>query len=745
MEVLAAVGFAGNIIQFVDFSGKLVSKTAEICKSGAGALIENVDIETATNDLILLSTKLHDSAGSAGDTALRKLCQSCGDVAQQLLGALNKVKANGKHQKWKSFRKALQSVWKKEDIAALEQRLVRYRDELNFRVILDLRSVRKIVVEGSANVMRDRERLIQFSGEHSGRLEGLDVTTKNLVDAILDQRDIFKVAHDEQLALLRTQHDNNRTILQNQYLEELPIAAQAGLNSYERRYDSDCLPNTRIDLLQEIREWADGTDKRPIFWLRGLAGTGKSAIARTIAREYYERRRLAASFFFSKDIGGDVRHAGKFFTTLAAQLAEMSEALKGYICDVLAQCSHITTQVPQEQWRQLILGPLSKLKSDLSQLSLVLVVDALDECDNEDDIRAIVQLLSEARSLRKVRLRIFITSRPDISIRQGFDEILDTDHEDFILHDVSRSIVDDDIRVFVEYHFAIIAQQRKFAADWPGRETIRAIVQRAAGLFIWAVTACRYIKDGGRFTKKRLYAILNGNISTTAPERCLDKIYLTVLKGSIRPDFDEEEQKEHCSILREVLGAVVILFSSLSATSLARLLDIPKGDIDESLKDLHAILDLRKEEWDPIRLHHPSFRDFLLNRERCDDLNFWVDERKAHQLLAHGCIALMSAELKRDVCNLQEPGVLAKDISDTQRESCLPPDLQYACRYWVQHLKKSKARLEDNSKVHKYLRQNLLHWFEALSLIGETSEGVHAIILLESMVSVSYTLREFED
>jgi hypothetical protein len=310
MEVLAAVGLAGNIIQFVDFSGKLVSKTAEIYKSGAGALIENVDIETATNDLILLSTKLHDSADSAGDTALRKLCQSCGDVAQQSLGALNKAKANGKHQKWKSFRKALQSVWNKEDIAALEQRLVRYRGELNFRIILDLRSVRKIVVEGSANVTRDRERLIQFNGEHSGRLEGLDATTKNLVDAILDQRDIFRVAHDEQLALLRTQHDDNRTILQNQYLEELPIAAQARLNSYERRYDSDCLPNTRVDLLQEIREWADGTDKRPIFWLRGLAGTGKSAIARTIAREYYERHRLAASFFFSKDIGGDVRHAG---------------------------------------------------------------------------------------------------------------------------------------------------------------------------------------------------------------------------------------------------------------------------------------------------------------------------------------------------------------------------------------------------------------------------------------------------
>jgi hypothetical protein len=455
-----------------------------------------------------------------------------------------------------------------------------------------------------------------------------------------------------------------------------------------------------VDLLRKIREWADGKDERPIFWLRGLAGTGKSCIARTIAREYYQKHRLAATFFFSRDIGGDARHARKFFTSIAAQLAEMSEVLKGYICDTIAQCSDIITQAPREQWRQLILGPLSKLKSDLSHLSLLLVVDALllfihiasscklwqivdalDECDGKDDIRAIVQLLSETRLLRTVRLRILLTSRPEIPIRQGFNVVPKTDHQDFILHDISRSIVDEDIRVFVEYHFAIITQQREFTLGWPGQEIINAIVQHAAGLFIWAVTAYLYIKNGGRFTKKRLYAILNGNISSTALETGLDGIYLTVLKGSVRLDFDEIEQNEHYNMLREVLGAIVILFSSLSTTSLTRLLSIPKEDIDENLEDLHAILDIRKEEEDSIRLHHPSFRDFLLNRTRCHDVRFWVDERKAHELLADGYIRLMFTELKRDICNLQEPGVLAKEISDQQRESGLPVDLQYTCQY----------------------------------------------------------------
>ena len=73
--------------------------------------------------------------------------------------------------------------------------------------------------------------------------------------------------------------------------------------------------------------WADGDDERCIFWLNGMAGTGKSTIARTIARKYYEQERLGASFFFSRG-GGDVSHAGKFFTSIAVQLANKSPSLK---------------------------------------------------------------------------------------------------------------------------------------------------------------------------------------------------------------------------------------------------------------------------------------------------------------------------------------------------------------------------------------------------------------------------------
>jgi hypothetical protein len=74
-----------------------------------------------------------------------------------------------------------------------------------------------------------------------------------------------------------------------------------------------------------------------------------------------------------------------------------------------------------------------------------------------------------------------------------------------------------------------------------------------------------------------------------------------------------------------MLGSIVVLLSPFSAHSLSRLLQIPKEDINETLEDLHAILDIPKDQIRLLRLHHPSFRDFLLEKERCGDLNFWAD------------------------------------------------------------------------------------------------------------------------
>ncbi|KAF1809926.1 hypothetical protein P152DRAFT_451588 [Eremomyces bilateralis CBS 781.70] len=111
----------------------------------------------------------------------------------------------------------------------------------------------------------------------------------------------------------RTTHDHNP-------LNSLPYAPNAAFNALEKGDDPLCIPGTRVDVLNDIRKWVDGEDKRHIFWLSGWADTGKSTIARTVAREYYGGSRLVASYFFSKG-GGDTGNATKFVGTIARQLA----------------------------------------------------------------------------------------------------------------------------------------------------------------------------------------------------------------------------------------------------------------------------------------------------------------------------------------------------------------------------------------------------------------------------------------
>jgi hypothetical protein len=369
----------------------------------------------------------------------------------------------------------------------------------------------------------------------------------------------------------------------------------------------------------------------------------------------------------------------------------------------------------------------------------VLVIDALDECDKEEHIRIFLELLAEARTLKTVRFRVFLTSRPEIPIRHGFYHIPVAERQDFVLHNISVSIVNHDISIFLWYNLDFIASNRSLGAGWPGEQIVKRLVYSASGLFIWAATACRFIREGKRFAAKRLNMILESSSTTiNTPEKHLDEIYLTVLRHSVSPDYTAEEAKELSNMLKCLLGSIVTLFSPLSTQSLGRLINASKQEVDQTLDDLHSILEIPKDQTCPLRLHHPSFRDFLLNKKRCSDSNFQVDGKQAHQILADHCIQLMSTSLKQDVCKHKAPGTLVADVESVQIEKFLPPEVQYACLYWIQHLQKSDAQLRDNDQVHQFLRVHLLHWLEALSWIRKTSDGILAIYSLEALIPVSF-------
>ena len=391
-----------------------------------------------------------------------------------------------------------------------------------------------------------------------------------------------------------------------------------------------------------------------------------------------------------------------------------------------------------------------KLKANPPQSPFIIVVDALDECEGDNDIRAILQLLVELNGHDTTRPYIFITSRPDTPLRLGFRAMPGIVYHDLVLHDVPRAIVDQDISVFFKVKFREIRDDfEDIAADWPGDEKIDLLVKRAQGLFIYAATVYRFVKGDDQWSPQDLLHLFlpsdgsdrhhdwKHDIPCTSPTWELDEIYTQILQHSFKNVIDQRNKDKLAKMFRQVIGSLSILLEPLSATALAKLLNIRLESINSTLRHLHSVLNIPKDQGAPIRLLHPSFRDFVLDKQRCRDQALWVDKRQQHKALAQCCVRLMSSKLGRDICGVRAPGSLAQGVDSGRLEQYIPPEVQYACLYWVQHFQKSGAQLYDGDQVHWFLREHLLHWLEALSWMGKTSEGILAILSLETQIPVS--------
>jgi hypothetical protein len=475
-----------------------------------------------------------------------------------------------------------------------------------------------------------------------------------------------------------------------------------------------------------------------VFWLSGLAGTGKSTIAQTVAAQYHAKGRLAASFFFSR-AGGDVSHAGKFVTSITVQLASRIPGLERKICDAIRKHSDIASQSLDEQWRELVLGPLSRLENKDGQSKYVLVVDALDECDDQNNVQIILQRLAEVQSLQGVQLRVLLTSRPEVPIQYGFTQVRQEEHRDFVLHDIERTVVEHDISVFLRHQLGVIREKCRLEASWPKAGAIKLLVQNSGGLFIWAATACRFIEEDSRLAETRLALLLHqggGGTIPLPPERKLDEIYTTVLTSSMRGEYTEAESQTLHEQFRQVVGPVVTMQDLLSVASLAELLGKDVATLRRTLANLHSVLDVPQADSGAIRLLHPSFRDFLLSPSRCSNPQFCIDERTVHGEIYKHCLEVMSKHLRRDMCNLRDPGTRTADLSRTEVDRHIPAHVQYACRFWVYHCRESDADTGSSSGIEVFLRKHFLHWLESLALLRRVSNAVDMVHILELMFPV---------
>jgi hypothetical protein len=458
-----------------------------------------------------------------------------------------------------------------------------------------------------------------------------------------------------------------------------------------------------------------------------------------VAQSFADQSQLAASFFFKRG-EGDRGNASRFFTTIARQLVVKIPALLSFVSEAIEADPSLTGKSMKEQAEKLLLQPLSKVPDQM--LKLVIVIDALDECEREGDINTILLLLAQVRQVASVSLRVFVTSRPELPVRLGFKNISGGAYQDMILHEIPRPTIEHDISVFLKDEFDKIRNTNKhlhrvLPSDWPGETNLKALVDMAIPLFIFAATICRYVGDVRWDPQQRLQTVLKYQTASQASK--LDRTYLPILDGLLI-GLSDEENKTLIKEFQYIVGSIVLLATPLSTVSLARLLDISEGIINCRLDFLHSVFSVLTDRQTPVRLLHFSFREFLVDLQKQDKNPFWVDERKMHKIVATKCLELMSDSLKENICDLKSPGTLRAEIDRKTINVNLPAEVQYACSYWVYHLEQSGSQISDQSSVDIFLSKHFLHWLEALSLMERLHESIAIISTLRKFADVSFIL-----
>ena len=482
--------------------------------------------------------------------------------------------------------------------------------------------------------------------------------------------------------------------------------------------------------------WATNPRDQNVFWLNGLAGTGKSTIAQSFSEAVANNGFLGASFFCSRDYL-DRRELKNIFPTLAYQLACRYLYFRNHIVTVIKKDPTLAHASLISQLENLLVTPLSEAK-----VSCVIVIDALDECIDDQPASVILSVLGRfAKQLPLVRF--FITGRPEPRIRTGFRlPLLEPITHIFLLHEVGLSSVNNDIQLYLTQKLTAIAKRRSdvdLPDPWPHDGEILTLTKKSSGFFIFASTLVRFIESEHHDPSKRLQLVLSEASGTTYEGRTgIDYLYSQILLLA----FSDVRESEVFANMRRVLGAIVLAFNPLSRRDLSKILGVSTTIVSTTLRHLHSVILVPPDEHKEIRIFHKSFPDFLQDETRCTDRRFHVNPVAYHGDMVLGCLELVK-ELKRNPCSLP-PFTMNRDIPDLTQllENELGGAVRYVCRYWAKHLQLSPMYgnyvCQAATSATELLR-SAPPWIEVMSLDNHLEEVIYSMYgLLDWGDKVSY-------
>lgn len=520
------------------------------------------------------------------------------------------------------------------------------------------------------------------------------------------------------------------SIDQKLLLESLRPIQEASFDSYRLEDQGECLEGTRTELLSQIATWGSALSGPCIFWLDGWAGTGKSTISRTAAASFRRMGILAASFFFKRG-AGDQSNARRLFSTISWQLASTIPSLASSIKQTIEEDPGISAKMIDKQFNLLLLEPFRLLaKHERKKACYVIVIDALDECEQEEDIEMILKLLPLVRNIELLDIRFLLTSRPELPTALGLRGIQKNDRHYIVLQEIPEPIISRDISLFLDYKLSTIKDNRSLAKDWPGEEKFQRLVSIAVPLFIFAATICRFLEDLRWSPEDRLNEFLESPATRSASE--MERTYVPILNQLLtgRNDIESKTLKQE---FHGIIGVLILLAEPLSVQALANLVNQSERNVRIRLESFRSVLSVSTKSNVPVKSLHLSFRDFLVNTRQ----DFRIEEPSMHAVISSHCIRVMEKGLKQNICGLQSYGTKRKDIDRHVLGQSISAELRYCCRYWIHHLERASPR-PSTIDVLEFLKRHFLHWLEVMSLIGLVTDTLNMISALKVRFEVSF-------
>ncbi|QRW10522.1 Vegetative incompatibility protein HET-E-1 [Ceratobasidium sp. AG-Ba] len=476
----------------------------------------------------------------------------------------------------------------------------------------------------------------------------------------------------------------------------------------------ECTESTRVDVLDGLHAWTRDPDGPRIYWLNGMAGTGKTTVAYSLCKRLEKEGELAASFFCSRQLP-DCRNPTLILPSVAYQLATFSPVLRREISNALSKEPDVDKQELDRQFRVLIADPLRKARDSLPH-ELVIVIDALDECKDthtansptldEDPIYLLLSVV--LKDIADLPVKICVTSRPEREIVVSMEQKHAYDMKrELRLHALEPATVRNDIRTYLA---------EELEAHQMPTNTFDELVERSGVLFIYAATLARYIgRKPNSSTAQRLERVLNKSVASERGDRGIYPLYESILQAALDDGRLEDWEKNN---IRNVLFTVICAMEPLTLDVIARLTNMPSAQsVQEAIEALSSVLHV-SDTTSQVTTLHESFPDYILSKKASGRV--YCDPDAQHARYARACLDVISGvDPPFNICNLRSSYLFDNEVPGLPEaiESRIPRHLFYACRYWFSHLVVVQNPGDDlECRVEDFLSMRLLIWMEIMNL-----------------------------